>query len=301
MTPDHFHTRSQPEEPAFQPYIPYLSVDPFPRVKAETFNELHPPQPGQYSISTATPNIRYTMPYHCVLPALTEWSELPLSDYQYTTDGYNYGFPPNLAGVNGDGLTTMHDGLPRGADWSSFYDPRTPAPFCYVDGFPTGYQPGSLGGENFDKNADSYAWAYEFQEPAQERAHLSINSSPTTESHSSSASPPEFINTPDSGDSSSSKGSEDGEPYRGKGNVPLCGQRITDEPYAKLIYRALKDAPNHSMVLQDIYSWFRKNTDKGKSKSSGWRNSIRHNLSMNAVSILHDSTAANTDTLRGLS
>ena len=56
------------------------------------------------------------------------------------------------------------------------------------------------------------------------------------------------------------------------------------EPYAQLIYRALRDAPGHGMVLKDIYDWFEKNTDKAKNPSSkGWQNSIRHNLSMNGV------------------
>lgn len=58
-----------------------------------------------------------------------------------------------------------------------------------------------------------------------------------------------------------------------------------EEPYAKLIHRALMSAPNHSMVLQEIYQWFRENTSKGSSDSKGWMNSIRHNLSMNAVSL----------------
>lgn len=58
-----------------------------------------------------------------------------------------------------------------------------------------------------------------------------------------------------------------------------------DEPYAKLIYRALMSTPNHSMVLQEIYQWFRENTNKGSSDSKGWMNSIRHNLSMNGVSL----------------
>ena len=56
-----------------------------------------------------------------------------------------------------------------------------------------------------------------------------------------------------------------------------------EEPYAKLIHRALLGTPNHSMALQEIYQWFIDNTDKGSSSGSGWRNSIRHNLSMNAV------------------
>lgn len=58
-----------------------------------------------------------------------------------------------------------------------------------------------------------------------------------------------------------------------------------EEPYAKLIYRALMSAPNHTMVLQEIYQWFRDNTAKGDSDGKGWMNSIRHNLSMNAVRI----------------
>lgn len=56
-----------------------------------------------------------------------------------------------------------------------------------------------------------------------------------------------------------------------------------DEPYAQLIYRAFKSRPDHTMTLQEIYSWFRDNTKKGNSQSKGWQNSIRHNLSMNAA------------------
>lgn len=55
------------------------------------------------------------------------------------------------------------------------------------------------------------------------------------------------------------------------------------EPYAQLIFRALKNAPGHAMVLKDIYRWFERNTDKARKSSKGWQNSIRHNLSMNGV------------------
>ena len=56
------------------------------------------------------------------------------------------------------------------------------------------------------------------------------------------------------------------------------------EPYAQLIYRALRSAPGHAMVLKEIYEWFEHNTDKAKNAGSkGWQNSIRHNLSMNGV------------------
>lgn len=60
----------------------------------------------------------------------------------------------------------------------------------------------------------------------------------------------------------------------------------SDPPYSTLIYQALFSAPGMKLPLQGIYSWFEKNTTKGKDQNSkGWQNSIRHNLSMNAVSI----------------
>lgn len=60
-----------------------------------------------------------------------------------------------------------------------------------------------------------------------------------------------------------------------------------EQPYAQLIYRALLDAPDHTMVLRDIYDWFRRHTDKAThSETKGWQNSIRHNLSMNGVSLV---------------
>ncbi|KAI5927314.1 hypothetical protein F4810DRAFT_706684 [Camillea tinctor] len=56
-----------------------------------------------------------------------------------------------------------------------------------------------------------------------------------------------------------------------------------EEPYAQLIYRAFMSRDEHAMTLQEIYQWFRDNTDKAKSEGKGWQNSIRHNLSMNAA------------------
>lgn len=57
-------------------------------------------------------------------------------------------------------------------------------------------------------------------------------------------------------------------------------------PYAVLIYEALMSVPSHKMVLSEIYDYFR-NHFPGfrRSKGRGWMNSIRHNLSMNGVSI----------------
>ena len=62
---------------------------------------------------------------------------------------------------------------------------------------------------------------------------------------------------------------------------------MNDESYAQLLFRALSTAPTHRMALQDIYSWFLRHTTKHQdSNTTGWQNSIRHNLSMNAVRIM---------------
>jgi Forkhead domain len=59
-----------------------------------------------------------------------------------------------------------------------------------------------------------------------------------------------------------------------------------DKPYARLIHEALMQAPGHRMMLREIYDWFVQNTTKpSESGTNGWQNSIRHNLSMNQVSV----------------
>ncbi|RDW82694.1 hypothetical protein BP6252_03806 [Coleophoma cylindrospora] len=70
------------------------------------------------------------------------------------------------------------------------------------------------------------------------------------------------------------------------------------EPYSTLIYRALMSKPDHSMVLRDIYAWFRENTTRADSSSKGWMNSIRHNLSMNAAFKKTNRKAAGGETKR---
>ena len=65
--------------------------------------------------------------------------------------------------------------------------------------------------------------------------------------------------------------------------------RLDHVPYAKLIYSALMEVPGHRMVLKDIYRWIEQNTDKANDPAfTGWQNSIRHNLSMNEVSLSAD-------------
>ncbi|EPS30303.1 hypothetical protein PDE_05254 [Penicillium oxalicum 114-2] len=56
-----------------------------------------------------------------------------------------------------------------------------------------------------------------------------------------------------------------------------------DLPYSRLIWEALISAEDQMLPLQGIYEWFKLNTTKAQDGTSrGWKNSIRHNLSMNA-------------------
>lgn len=58
----------------------------------------------------------------------------------------------------------------------------------------------------------------------------------------------------------------------------------TDPCYARLLYRCLKEAPDHILSLRELYDWVREHSQKAKDpKNRGWQNSVRHNLSMNAV------------------
>lgn len=61
---------------------------------------------------------------------------------------------------------------------------------------------------------------------------------------------------------------------------------VEDEeiPYAQLIYKALMSVPSRTMILGEIYQYFRGNIPRfSKVRGKGWQNSIRHNLSMNGV------------------
>jgi len=68
----------------------------------------------------------------------------------------------------------------------------------------------------------------------------------------------------------------------------LTGGVVEASPqaYAHYLYRCLLQAPGHKMALGDIYHWLLLHCDKiRESSGKGWQNSIRHNLSMNKVSI----------------
>ncbi|MGH0120422.1 UNVERIFIED_CONTAM: hypothetical protein FKN15_054758 [Acipenser sinensis] len=62
------------------------------------------------------------------------------------------------------------------------------------------------------------------------------------------------------------------------------GPRGTSKPpfsYATLISQAIKSTPRGRMSLNDIYSWICEQYPFYKNTGAGWKNSIRHNLSLN--------------------
>ena len=65
-----------------------------------------------------------------------------------------------------------------------------------------------------------------------------------------------------------------------------CDQEVTgkEKPtlsYIGLISMAILSAPEQRMLLSEIYSWIAKNFPYYKQKDRSWRNSVRHNLSLN--------------------
>ncbi|KAI1464170.1 uncharacterized protein F4812DRAFT_462920 [Daldinia caldariorum] len=76
-----------------------------------------------------------------------------------------------------------------------------------------------------------------------------------------------------------------------------------DGPYAQLIHQAFMSRRTRAMTLQEIYQWFRENTDKEKTdkgnRRNGWQNSIRHNLSMNQAFVRRERKASSDDPLNG--
>lgn len=173
--------------------------------------------------------------------------------------------------------------------WPQIYDPKIPGTPCEAEA-PPNYcnEPMTASCSTLDEDGSPHDFA--FSGRPQYFSQLNISRSPPTESQFTYANPAAIESQPTMGpDLPSSRVSELGEDEIGGESLSGSEERAADEPYAKLIYRALLSAPNHSMVLQEIYQWFKDNTDKGNSGTSGWRNSIRHNLSMNAVSIIFTS------------
>jgi hypothetical protein len=76
--------------------------------------------------------------------------------------------------------------------------------------------------------------------------------------------------------------------FSGFKRIRIVSTESRDKPHVvfeQLLYDCLDGAPNHTMSLKDIYEWMLQHSEKARDLAGpGWRNEVRHNLSMNAVS-----------------
>ncbi|TVY40992.1 Fork-head transcriptional regulator [Lachnellula subtilissima] len=260
-----------------------LSFDSLPRAQ----NDQH------FMITPSTvPNIpsnNYNLTTSMAMPqAFTVWSDpnhTPMDfDSQNTNDCYDYS--PSIVGNEQDSPFL------RGMSYSEV--PRT----CFPCDPRMLNEGGNMAVDPFDASAylrdpnksdmqtstepTPTSLGFDALENSHNFSRLSISNSPKPE-HETPSSDYFPFNKPTHFPLPSSEPSEDGGISSREMTAVDGDDPSADEPYAKLIHRALMSAPDHSMVLQEIYEWFRKHTAKGASDTKGWMNSIRHNLSMNAA------------------
>ncbi|VDL64084.1 unnamed protein product [Nippostrongylus brasiliensis] len=62
---------------------------------------------------------------------------------------------------------------------------------------------------------------------------------------------------------------------------PMLDQPKPQHSYIGLIAMAILSSPEKKMVLSEVYEWIMIHYPYFRTRGSGWRNSIRHNLSLN--------------------
>jgi hypothetical protein len=196
--------------------------------------------------------------------------------------------------------TDMFDYSPNGLPYLSnnniTYAPLNVDPSCPRSSFLNGMGlAGPLGNMNISESYPPSAYVIDpsqshdgMQLTDQNNSHL-MQLSNDYESHYIKAEDSPYGSPFDSGASTRSSTPHDGYPMMTPRDLKNEGVEEDngidkEQPYAQLIYRALMEAPERTMILRDIYNWFKENTDKAADKETkGWQNSIRHNLSMNGV------------------
>lgn len=52
-------------------------------------------------------------------------------------------------------------------------------------------------------------------------------------------------------------------------------------PYSSLIFMAIEDSLQKALPVKEIYAWIIQHFPYFKTAPTGWKNSVRHNLSLN--------------------
>jgi hypothetical protein len=280
---------SEPSEQSTSSH-PMLSCDGLPRPQQQSSQHFMTTAPVSSSTLLGTNyDIVNSMPLSMSQgPLWTEQSQHPTSFEDSNTDDY-YDYSPGLLGSGSDNspiwLRDMEPGIPRFMPGNpSLYNSSPMESYNAPMYLMHGNKPDLQSIQN--RSNISYP---SLEEPRDHFARLSISHSPgvlpKTEDEGFGFSSPSYDKPPPFITSKAS--SEDGAGNSSREMTAMVDleEHSAEEPYAKLIYRALMSRPNYTMVLQEIYQWFRDNTAKGSSDGKGWMNSIRHNLSMNAVCI----------------
>lgn len=115
------------------------------------------------------------------------------------------------------------------------------------------------------------------QSPTSDYMDESSVSEPTDSSSSSLNSPvPYSYNTPNTSPSKSSK-----HPHNIKYDPMIHTFSKPPYSFSSLIFMAIEDSPAKALPVKDIYAWILDHFPYFKNAPTGWKNSVRHNLSLN--------------------
>ncbi|XP_030628595.1 checkpoint suppressor 1 [Chanos chanos] len=120
-----------------------------------------------------------------------------------------------------------------------------------------------------DEELTSLSWLHESTDLLTSLGHPGLRSVSPVQDGSGTADP--------ASPSSSSSSPEPETPYR----LSMGASRKPPYSFSCLIFMAIEDAPAKRLPVKDIYGWILEHFPYFASAPTGWKNSVRHNLSLN--------------------
>ncbi|KAI1842199.1 hypothetical protein JX266_011607 [Neoarthrinium moseri] len=270
-----------------------------------------PPPPSDFPSAICTASQTYPPPYtHSAASTCGMWPTPPSTAGEDFED-YTYNASPTSASCGAHLATSSaRSSVASPSSWSS----PEPQHLAFQQVVWPGQEPLSPFSVHIHSNpTEGHPRPQMMSHPYPNQAYLarSMNSDVLMTTDTRGTTPDHVRFVPSDGSSSPVPKVEYGEDYLpdGEKTVLQTGQATAapngkgsskmDEPYAQLIYKALMSNGDHSMTLQEIYQWFRDNTDKTTpdKENKGWQNSIRHNLSMNGAFVKREKKPSPTTPL----